>query len=403
MILVHVEVVKNTNNVVEHNISDRWYQRSILIKGWQKMDIFEKKQQFKELRELFKELTHYLDINAIKKEIENLSQVMNESNFWSNQREAKKIIDQSNQLKNKLETIDNIKNQLEDIEVGFSLIEENEDENLSKEIATLLKKLDEDTHEFEIDLLLSGPYDNNNAILEIHPGAGGTESQDWGEMLLRMYNRYAETKNFKVDILDYLHGDEAGIKSVTLLIKGVNAYGYLKAEKGVHRLVRISPFDSSGRRHTSFASVDVIPEIDDEIEIEIKQDDLKIDTYRSSGAGGQHVNTTDSAIRITHIPTGTVVTCQNERSQVSNRERAMKTLKNKLYQLEIQKQQEQMQNIRGEMKEIGWGSQIRSYVFHPYSLVKDHRTNAEVGNVQAIMDGNIEHFIYEYLKDQIKA
>ncbi len=367
------------------------------------MDIFEKKQQFKELREHFKELINYIDINEIKNEIDDLNLVMNESDFWSDQREAKKIIDKSNKLKNKLDSIDDIKKLIDEVEVGFALIEETEDENLSKEIVALLKKLDIDTHKFEIDLLLSGPYDNNNVILEIHPGAGGTESQDWGEMLLRMYNRYAELKNFKVEILDYLHGDEAGLKSVTLLIKGVNAYGYLKAEKGVHRLVRISPFDSSGRRHTSFASVDVIPEIDEDIEIDIKQEDLRIDTYRSSGAGGQHVNTTDSAIRITHLPTGVVVTCQHERSQVSNRERALKTLKNKLYQLEIQKQQEQMQNLRGEMKEIGWGSQIRSYVFHPYSLVKDHRTNAEIGNVQAVMDGNIEYFIYEYLKNQIKA
>ena len=254
---------------------------------------------------------------------------------------------------------------------------------------------------FELQMLLSEPYDKNNAILELHPGAGGTESQDWGSMLLRMYQRWADKRGFKVETLDYLPGDEAGIKSVTLKISGHNAYGYLKAEKGVHRLVRISPFDSSGRRHTSFVSCDVMPEFNDEIEIDIRTEDLKIDTYRATGAGGQHINTTDSAVRITHTPTGTVVQCQAERSQIKNREAAMKMLKAKLYQLEIEKQQAQLDEIRGEQKEIGWGSQIRSYVFHPYSMVKDHRTGAETGNTGAVMDGDLDQFITAYLRSKI--
>jgi peptide chain release factor 2 len=249
--------------------------------------------------------------------------------------------------------------------------------------------------------MLSEPYDRNSAILQLHPGAGGTESQDWADMLLRMYTRWAEDHGYKVETLDYLAGDEAGIKSVTLLIKGNYAYGYLKAEKGIHRLVRISPFDSSGRRHTSFVSVEVMPEIDNDIEIEIRQEDLKIDTYRSSGAGGQHVNTTDSAVRITHIPTGIVVTCQSERSQIKNRDRAMKILKARLYERQLEEQQKELQSLKGEQSEIGWGNQIRSYVFHPYSMVKDHRTQVEVGNVQAVMDGEIDSFIEAYLRQQL--
>ncbi|NQD68485.1 peptide chain release factor 2, partial [Bacillus haikouensis] len=270
--------------------------------------------------------------------------------------------------------------------------------DLEEELGDLIKRL----NDYELQLLLSEEYDKNNAILELHPGAGGTESQDWGSMLLRMYTRWGEKKGFKVETLDYLPGDEAGIKSVTLAIKGHNAYGYLKAEKGVHRLVRISPFDSSGRRHTSFVSCEVMPEFNEEIEIEIRTEDLKIDTYRASGAGGQHINTTDSAVRITHLPTNVVVTCQSERSQIKNRESAMKMLKAKLYQKRIEEQEQEMAEIRGEQKEIGWGSQIRSYVFHPYSMVKDHRTNTESGNVQGVMDGDIDPFINAYLRSKIK-
>ncbi|HIX41681.1 MAG TPA: peptide chain release factor 2, partial [Candidatus Kurthia intestinigallinarum] len=255
--------------------------------------------------------------------------------------------------------------------------------------------------EFELQMLLSDPYDKNNAILELHPGAGGTESQDWGTMLLRMYTRWAEQHDFKVETLDYLPGDEAGLKSVTLAIRGHNAYGYLKAEKGVHRLVRISPFDSAGRRHTSFVSCDVMPEFTDEVVVDIRTEDLKIDTYRASGAGGQHINKTESAVRITHIPTNTVVSCQAERSQIKNRAKAMSMLQAKLYQLKLEEKQEHLDEIRGEQKEIGWSSQIRSYVFHPYSMVKDHRTNVETGNVQAVMDGDIDQFINAYLRMQM--
>ena len=265
---------------------------------------------------------------------------------------------------------------------------------LEEELIPFLETL----KEFELTVLLSGPYDKNNAILELHPGAGGTESQDWAEMLYRMYTRWAEKQGFKVEVLDYLAGDEAGIKSVTILIKGVNVYGYLKSERGVHRLVRISPFDSSGRRHTSFVSCHVMPEIDDDVSIEINENDLKIDTYRSGGAGGQSVNTTDSAVRITHLPTGIVVTCQNERSQIKNRAAAMQVLRGRLYEKQVEEQAAKLAGLGGEKKEIGWGSQIRSYVFHPYSMVKDHRTNTEMGNVQAVMDGEITTFIRAYLQ-----
>lgn len=322
-------------------------------------------------------------------------------NFWDDQQAAQKVINEANALKDLVGEFNHLNESYENLQVTYELIKEEPDDDLQRELESELKKLTKELNNFELQLLLNEPYDKNNAILELHPGAGGTESQDWASMLLRMYTRWAEKKGFKVETIDYLPGDEAGIKSVTLLIKGHNAYGYLKAEKGVHRLVRISPFDASGRRHTSFVSCEVMPEFNDEIDIEIRSEDLKIDTYRSSGAGGQHVNTTDSAVRITHLPTGIVVTCQTERSQIKNRERAMKMLKSKLYQLKIEEQEKELAEIRGEQKEIGWGSQIRSYVFHPYSLVKDHRTNVEIGNVQAVMDGEIDAFIDAYLKAKL--
>jgi peptide chain release factor 2 len=321
--------------------------------------------------------------------------------FWDDQRSAQTIINEANALKEMVGSFTELSETHENLELTFELLKEEYDEDLKVELEQEVKTLLETMNEYELQLLLSGEYDKNNAILELHPGAGGTESQDWGSMLLRMYTRWAEKRGFKVETLDYLPGDEAGIKSVTLLIKGHNAYGYLKAEKGVHRLVRISPFDSSGRRHTSFVSCEVMPEFDDNIEIEIRTEDLKIDTYRASGAGGQHINTTDSAVRITHIPTNTVVTCQTERSQIKNRERAMKMLQAKLYQKKLEEQQAELDEIRGEQKDIGWGSQIRSYVFHPYSMVKDHRTNTEVGNVQAVMDGDISPFIDAYLRAKL--
>lgn len=321
--------------------------------------------------------------------------------FWDDQRAAQTVINEANALKDMVGKFNNLNETYENLDLTYELVKEEYDEDLKNELEKEVKGLLEEMNEFELELLLSDPYDKNNAILELHPGAGGTESQDWGSMLLRMYTRWAEKRGFKVETMDYLPGDEAGIKSVTLLIKGHNAYGYLKAEKGVHRLVRISPFDSSGRRHTSFVSCEVMPEFNDEIEIEIRTEDLKVDTYRSSGAGGQHVNTTDSAVRITHLPTNTVVTCQSERSQIKNREKAMKMLQAKLYQKKLEEQQAELNELRGEQKEIGWGSQIRSYVFHPYSLVKDHRTNTEVGNIQAVMDGDIDIFIDAYLRSRI--
>jgi peptide chain release factor 2 len=326
---------------------------------------------------------------------------MLDPNFWNDQQGAQTVINEANGLKELVNEYKDLLEIQENLELTHDLVKEEADPDLQAEMETELQELVSRLNEFELQLLLSEPYDKNNAILELHPGAGGTESQDWGSMLLRMYTRWAEKQGFKVETLDYLPGDEAGIKSVTLLIKGHNAYGYLKAEKGVHRLVRISPFDASGRRHTSFVSCEVMPEFNEEIEIEIRTEDLKIDTYRATGAGGQHINTTDSAVRITHTPTGTVVTCQNERSQIKNREQAMKMLKAKLYQLEIEKQEKELAEIRGEQKEIGWGSQIRSYVFHPYSMVKDHRTNTEVGNVHAVMDGDINVFIDSYLRSLI--
>ncbi|SDH20227.1 bacterial peptide chain release factor 2 (bRF-2) [Alteribacillus persepolensis] len=323
---------------------------------------------------------------------------MTEPGFWDKPDESKKIIDESNTLKESVNGFKEMANMYDDLEVSYELVKEEDDADLQEELEEGVKTLQDKINVFELQMLLSEPYDKNNAILELHPGAGGTESQDWAEMLLRMYKRWADQKGFGVETLDFLPGDEAGVKSVTLHIKGHNAYGYLKAEKGVHRLVRISPFDSSGRRHTSFVSCDVMPEMDDNVEVEINSEDLKIDTYRSSGAGGQHVNTTDSAVRITHLPTNTVVTCQNERSQIKNREQAMKMLRAKLYQMKIEEQQRELNEIKGEQKEIGWGSQIRSYVFHPYNMVKDHRTNLEIGNTSAVMDGNINPFIDEYLR-----
>lgn len=327
--------------------------------------------------------------------------MMSHPNFWDSQSEAQTVINESNALKEAVNQFNEMNETHENLEMTHELLKEEFDAELHAELENEVKDLTTAMSEFELQLLLSEPHDKNNAILELHPGAGGTESQDWGSMLLRMYTRWGEKKGFKVETLDYLPGDEAGIKSVTLLFKGHNAYGYLKAEKGVHRLVRISPFDASGRRHTSFVSCEVMPEFNDEIDIDIRTEDLKIDTYRASGAGGQHINTTDSAVRITHVPTNTVVTCQTERSQIKNRERAMKMLQAKLYQLKLDEQQAELDEIRGEQKEIGWGSQIRSYVFHPYSLVKDHRTSTESGNVQGVMDGDLDPFIDAYLRSKL--
>ena len=311
---------------------------------------------------------------------------------------AQKVLQKTKQLADKLARYETLHTEWEDLKTLVELGNEMEDLSVLGEIKTGTDALVSKLEELRLETLLSGPYDKNNAILTLHAGAGGTEAQDWAEMLLRMYTRWAERRGFKTEILDILDGDEVGIKSVTMMIEGLNAYGYAKCEKGVHRLVRISPFDASGRRHTSFASCDVMPEIDDDIEIDINPDDLRVDTYRSSGAGGQHINKTDSAIRITHLPTGVVVSCQQERSQHKNRETAMKMLKSKLFEIKEREQKEKIEDLKGEQKDIAWGSQIRSYVFHPYNLVKDHRTGFEMGNIGAVMDGELDGFINEYLK-----
>ncbi|ADU31828.1 peptide chain release factor 2 [Evansella cellulosilytica] len=365
------------------------------------MELVEIKQELAAMAKRLNDFRGSLDLEEKETRIAELEELMSDPSFWDNQDNAQKIISENNALKEMVDTYRELEAEQEDLDVSYELVKEEGDEELAADLHAGIKELGKKFNDFELQLLLSEPYDKNNAILELHPGAGGTESQDWASMLLRMYQRWADDKGFKVETLDYLPGDEAGVKSVTLMISGHNAYGYLKAEKGVHRLVRISPFDSSGRRHTSFVSCEVMPELDDNVEIEISPDQLKIDTYRASGAGGQHINTTDSAVRITHLPTNTVVTCQSERSQIKNREQAMKMLKAKLFQLEIERQQQELDEIRGEQSDIGWGSQIRSYVFHPYNMVKDHRTNYETGNTQSVMDGELDPFIDAYLRSKI--
>lgn len=327
---------------------------------------------------------------------------MAEPNFWNDQQHAQKLIFESNSLKEQINTFKEMYETHENLTMTFELLQEEHDDELESELIKELLSLKEILEKYELEQLLSEEHDRHNAILEIHPGAGGTESQDWAQMLLRMYTRWADKNGFKIQTLNYLAGDDYGIKSVTISVKGPNAYGYLKSEKGVHRLVRISPFDNSGRRHTSFASCDVVPELDDSVEVVIRTEDLKIDTYRASGAGGQHINTTDSAVRITHLPTGVVVTCQSERSQIKNRDQAMKMLKSKLHLQKTEEQARELAEIRGEQTDIGWGSQIRSYVFMPYQLVKDHRTNAETSNVNAVLDGDIDLFINNFLRFKMK-
>lgn len=339
----------------------------------------------------------HFDLVKVEARIKVLDAQTMEQSFWDNPEASQKVLQELKGLKDRVNSYKTLKNKYEDVETMIEMAYEESDDELVAEIKDLMKDFVTYYDELRIATLLSGEYDRNNAILTLHSGAGGTEACDWVEMLFRMYTRWAEKKGYKCEVLDYLAGEEAGIKSVTVQINGENAYGYAKAEKGVHRLVRISPFDSSGRRHTSFASLDVMPEITDDIDIEINDDELRIDTYRASGAGGQHVNKTDSAIRITHLPTNIVVQCQNERSQRQNKERAMRMLKAKLYEIKRREQMSKLDEVRGEVKEIGWGSQIRSYVMHPYRMVKDHRTNEEIGNVNAVMDGDIDKFINAYL------
>ncbi len=342
------------------------------------------------------------DIDKKKKQVEELEEQTKANEFWSDMEKSAKVLQEIKLLKDKIDGIKKTKLLIEDTNVLIELGNEANDESVISEVKQNVKTISKDIDRMEIENLLSGKHDRDNAIITIHPGAGGTESQDWAEMLYRMYSMWCEKNGYKLEELDYLEGDGAGIKSVTFSVTGPNAYGYLKSESGVHRLVRISPFDSAGRRHTSFAAVEVIPEVSDDVNVEINPEDLKIDTYRSSGAGGQHVNKTESAIRITHIPTNIVVSCQTQRSQIQNRDKAMKMLMSKLLELKEKENKERIEDLKGVQREIAWGSQIRSYVFCPYTLVKDHRTNYETGNVEAVMNGEINGFIDEYLKKMIK-
>ena len=342
-------------------------------------------------------MSHF-DISKLETELKDLEDETLKEDFWQDTKQSNKILSRIKNIKNKVNEYRKIESELQNLKELTELTNMEPDEEMAKDIIKSTKKLEQEIEKLEIATLLSGKYDSNNAIVTIHPGAGGTESQDWAEMLYRMYTRWADKNGYKVTELDYLEGEEAGIKSVTFEIIGEYAYGYMKGEMGVHRLVRISPFDSGGRRHTSFASVEVLPEITDDIEIDINPDDLRIDTYRASGAGGQHINKTSSAVRITHIPTNIVVSCQSERSQIQNRETAMKMLKSKLFDLKEKEHKEKIEDLKGEQRDIAWGSQIRSYVFCPYTMVKDHRTNYEVGNVEAVMDGKIDDFMESYLK-----
>lgn len=362
------------------------------------MEKYEINRHIEDFTTRIDELKKVVNLGILDEEIKELEKKTFLSNFYDDQEKAQSTIKELNKRKKKYSDFTNIINLLE--ELGLYLQMAEEDEKLYEEIPNVINNLEKNLSKFEVEILLSGEYDDSDAIMEIHPGAGGTESQDWAEMLFRMYKRYAERNNFTFEVLDYQDGEEAGLKSATILIKGNKAYGYLKSEHGVHRLIRISPFDSNKRRHTSFAAITVTPQIDKNINIEIKPEDVRIDTFRSSGAGGQHVNKTDSAIRLTHLKTKIVVTCQNERSQIQNRERAFEILKSKLYQLELEEKEKKIKSIAGNSSQNSFGSQIRTYTFHPYTLVKDSRTNYEVGNINSVMDGEIDGFINAYLKSE---
>ena len=362
------------------------------------IDLDENLRQLNILINKTKTIQDSLKLADLKIELKELEEKSLANDFWDNAEESSRVFAKIKSLKRKIESFEKYSDELNNLIDMNKLLVEEYDEDLAEELKKNSDILEKNLENLEIETLLSGKYDNNNAIITLHPGAGGTESQDWAQMLYRMYGRWANFNEFEFKELDFLPGDEAGIKSVTALVSGENAYGYLKGEMGVHRLVRISPFDSGGRRHTSFASLEVLPEITDDIEIDINIQDLRVDTYRASGAGGQHINKTDSAVRITHIPTGIVVACQSERSQQMNRETAMKMLKSKLLSLKEKEQKDKMNELKGTQMDIAWGSQIRSYVFCPYTLVKDHRTGYEVGNVEAVMNGEINEFIQEYLK-----
>nr|WP_084719457.1 peptide chain release factor 2 [Lacrimispora celerecrescens] len=340
----------------------------------------------------------HFDLDNKLKRIDELDKSMEEPGFWEDPEKSTKIVQLAKNLKDTVQTYKDLEQQYEDIGVMIEMGNEENDPSLVPEVEEMLNQFKAKLEDMRINTLLSGEYDNDNAILKLNAGAGGTESCDWCGMLYRMFCRWAEKKGFSLEVLDYLDGEEAGIKSVTVQINGPNAFGYLKSEKGVHRLVRISPFNAAGKRQTSFVSCDVMPDIEEDLDVEVNDEDLRIDTYRSSGAGGQHINKTSSAIRITHLPTGIVVQCQNERSQFQNKDKAMQMLKAKLYMLKQQENAEKLSGIRGDVTEIGWGNQIRSYVLQPYTMVKDHRTNAETGNVGSVLDGSLDQFMYAYLR-----
>jgi len=366
------------------------------------MELSEIKVRLDEYLKRLSEIKETLRIEDRNSELKKLEEKTLETGFWDDATKSGMILKEIKELKAALSSFSKVADAVENVVVSYELLKEEMDESIKNDLETEIMALEGKIEKLEVSSLLAEEYDTLDAIVTIHAGAGGTESQDWAEMLNRMYTRWAERSGFEYALYDVQEGDEAGIKSVTFGVKGMYAYGYLKSEKGVHRLVRISPFDANKRRHTSFAAVDVMPEIDDNIEVEIKQEDLEVGTYRASGAGGQHINKTDSAVRIKHLPTGIVVACQTERSQIQNRETCMKMLKAKLYQYELDKSQERLKEIKGELSENGWGSQIRSYVFCPYTMVKDHRTNTEMGNVQGVMDGDLDLFISEYLKMNAK-
>ncbi len=361
------------------------------------MENYEMLKAIEDFQRRIQELEQAIHVEEKQKQIKAYDEQMNDVSFWNDQKNSSIVLKKTKELKDTLDTFHHLQEQLEELEFYFEM-HKSKEENLEETISSFIPQLEEELSEFEVKMLLSKEYDSCDAIIDMHPGAGGTESQDWCSMLYRMYKRYAERHGFTMEVLDYQDGEEAGIKSVSFILHGEKAYGYLKSEQGVHRLVRISPFDSNARRHTSFCAVSIVPSIETDINIEVKPEDVRIDTYRSSGAGGQYVNTTDSAIRITHLKTGIVVTCQNERSQIQNREKAMNILKSKLYQLELEEQNQKIKNMNGNVSENSFGSQIRSYVFHPYTMVKDHRTNFEVYQVDAVMDGDLDGFINAYLK-----
>ncbi|MFM1538490.1 peptide chain release factor 2 [Helcococcus bovis] len=361
------------------------------------MEQFEINNELDDLQKTMSDLGESLNIERKKNELKELQEKSLKSDFWDDSEKAQKIMIELNSIKDTVENYTNINDSLNSIKELLGMMTVEEFIEMQEDLTSDLVEVRKNVSKLKIETLLSGEYDANNAIISIHAGSGGLEATDWAEMLYRMYTRWIDSKGYKYEVVEYNNEEGGGIKSVTLIVKGKNAYGYLKAEKGVHRLVRISPFDSNARRHTSFASLDVYPELDDEMNIEIEEKDLRIDTYRASGAGGQHVNTTDSAVRITHIPTGVTVSSQNERSQIQNRTTAMKMLMAKLIQIKEEEHKEKIEDIQGKYSQISWGSQIRSYVFQPYTMVKDHRTNYEVGNIEKVMNGDLDDFINSYL------